>query len=39
MKSFNIPEFISGEVETSGYDISQTAKNDKGIDVKFGGCK
>lgn len=39
MKSFNIPEFISGEVETSGYDISQTAKNDKGIDVQFGGCK
>lgn len=39
MKSFNVPEFISGEVKTSGYDISRTAKTDKGIDVVFGGIQ
>ena len=37
MKSFNIPEFVSGEVSATGYEISQKAKTDKGIDVKFGG--
>lgn len=39
MKSFNIPEFISDEVTTSSYSISQTAKREKGIDVKFGGIQ
>ena len=39
MKSFNVPEFISGEVKTSGYDISRTAKQEKGIDVAFGGIQ
>ena len=39
LKSFNIPEFISGEVKTHSYDISHTAKTDKGMDVTFGGIQ
>ena len=35
MKSFNIPEFVSGMVETDGYSISRTAKTSAGIDVTF----
>lgn len=35
MKSYNIPEFITGEVELNSYDIAQFAKEDKGIDLKF----
>lgn len=39
MKSYNIPEFITGKVKEQGYKIGQTAKKDKGIDVLFGGMK
>lgn len=35
MKSYNIPEFINGEVKLNSYDIAQFAKEDKGIDLKF----
>lgn len=35
MKSYNIPEFIKGEVKDQSYDISKVAKNDKGVDVRF----
>jgi len=33
MKSYNVPEFITGEVEVSGYQLSQVAKQSAGIDV------
>lgn len=39
MKSFNVPEFISGEVKTNQYTLSRKAKDDKGIDVTFGGFR
>lgn len=35
MKSFNIPEFITGEVELNSYDIAQFAKEDEGVNLKF----
>jgi Tol biopolymer transport system component len=35
MKSFNIPEFVKGEIKMSPYQITQKALNDKGIDVQF----
>ena len=33
MKSYNVPEFITGEVEVSNYQLSQVAKQSAGIDV------
>jgi|GEM_PF-4339036 hypothetical protein len=35
MKSYNIPEFISGKVNTSAYDISRTARKEKGTDITY----
>jgi len=35
MKSYNIPEFITGKVQQTGYRLSEVALNDKGINVKF----
>ncbi|MDR0349278.1 MAG: hypothetical protein LBH90_07290 [Tannerella sp.] len=35
MKSYNIPEFVTGKVKHREYAISRTAMNDEGIDVKF----
>lgn len=35
MKSYNIPEFISGKVNVNAYDISQVAKREKGTDITF----
>lgn len=35
MKSYNIPEFVTGKVRTSGYTFAQKAKKDKGMDVRF----
>ena len=37
MKSYNIPEFITGEVKQSGYALSKKAIDDQGIDVRFVG--
>ncbi len=39
MKSYNIPEFISGKVKEQGLKIGTTAKKEKGVDVTFGGVK
>jgi hypothetical protein len=39
MKSYNIPEFITGKVKRQGYRIRQTAKTGKGIDVTFSSEK
>jgi hypothetical protein len=36
MKSYNIPEFITGKVKQRGHTISRKAIEDKGIDVTFG---
>ena len=35
MKSYNIPEFVTGKVKVSGYTFAKKAKADKGVDVKF----
>ncbi|GHU82432.1 cytochrome c-binding protein [Bacteroidia bacterium] len=35
MKSYNIPEFITGKVKDRRRELSLKAKNDKGIDVRF----
>lgn len=35
MKSYNIPEFITGEVKLNARSLALKAKEDKGIDVKF----
>ena len=35
MKSYNIPEFITGEVKRQGRTLAVKAKEDKGIDVRF----
>lgn len=35
MKSYNIPEFITGKVKVEPYSISRTAKQEKGIDIKY----
>jgi len=37
MKSYNVPEFVTGKVKISSYRLSETAINDKGIDVTFAG--
>ena len=37
MKSYNVPEFITGKVKQNGYKLSEKAIRDKGVDVKFGG--
>lgn len=35
MKSYNVPEFVTGKVDVSGYHIARAAKKSAGIDVKF----
>ena len=35
MKSYNIPEFITGEVKRQGRALAVKAKEDKGVDVRF----
>ncbi|MDR0385452.1 MAG: hypothetical protein LBH60_05185 [Prevotellaceae bacterium] len=35
MKSYNVPEFITGKVRKNSYDFSRKAINDKGIQVSF----
>lgn len=35
MKSYNIPEFISGKVNVNAYDISRVAKREKGTDITY----
>lgn len=35
MKSFNIPEFVKGEITMSSYQITQKARKDKGVDVLY----
>ena len=35
MKSYNIPEFISGKVKNNQYGISRVAKKDAGVDLTF----
>ena len=35
MKSYNIPEFITGEVKRQGRTLAVKAKEDKGVDVRF----
>jgi len=37
MKSYNIPEFITGKVKEQRKKIGMTAKKEKGTDVKFAG--
>lgn len=37
MKSYNIPELITGKVKPQGRSIALKAKNDPGVDVKFKG--
>lgn len=37
MKSYNIPELLTGKVKSQGRKIGLTAKKQKGIDVKFAG--
>ena len=37
MKSFNIPEFITGKVNVRGRSLAIKAKEDKGINVRFAG--
>lgn len=39
MKSYNIPEFITGKVKQNGFKLSNTAINEKGIDVTFAGTR
>ncbi len=39
MKSYNIPEFIKGEVPDKRHSLTQIAKEDKGINVKFSNDK
>lgn len=35
MKSYNVPEFIKGKVETQAFDISELAKKEAGINLSF----
>lgn len=35
MKSFNIPEFVSGKIEIDNYEISRLAKNSPGANITF----
>jgi hypothetical protein len=37
MKSYNVPEFITGPVKLNGFRLSEKAINDAGIDVTFAG--
>ena len=37
MKSYNIPEFITGKVKSRGFKISRLVKKEKGIDITFVG--
>lgn len=37
MKSYNIPEFVTGKVKPRSYTISRKAIDDKGVDVTFKG--
>lgn len=39
MKSYNIPEFVAGKVKEQGQKIGKTAKEEKGVNVAFGGIK
>ncbi len=39
MYSYNIPEFIKGKVEDHRRTFARKARNDKGIDVTFGGAQ
>ena len=39
MKSYNIPEFVTGKVKQNGFRLSEIAINEKGIDVTFAGIK
>jgi hypothetical protein len=35
LKSFNIPEFTKNATDVRGFSIQQTAKGEKGVDIKF----
>ena len=35
LKSYNIPEFVKGKINVTPYQVSETARNEKGIDVQF----
>ena len=39
LKSYNIPEFVTGKVKQNGYSLSQKAIDDAGINVTFGGMR
>jgi len=39
MKSYNIPELITGKVKQNGYQLSEKAIKDQGIDIKFAGSR
>lgn len=39
MKSFNIPEFTTGKVRTTPYELSSVAKRERSVDVSFGGFR
>ena len=39
MKSYNIPEFITGKVKNQGAKIGKKAKTEEGINLKFGGIR
>jgi len=36
MKSYNIPEFITGKIDLNAYKVAKMAKKDKGTDLSFG---
>ena len=37
MKSYNIPELITGKVNQNGYKLSEKVIKDQGVDIKFAG--
>ncbi|MDH6356763.1 hypothetical protein [Parabacteroides sp. PF5-9] len=37
MKSYNIPEFITGKVETRSRELASTAQNEPGMNITFAG--
>ena len=39
MKSYNIPEFVTGKVRQNGFKLSEIAIKEKGIDVTFAGTR
>ena len=39
MKSYSIPEFVTDKVKQNGFKLSETAIDDRGIDVTFAGSK